>query len=222
VHEYISQGSVTETIGGASLADYRRTTAEAAAARARLEVARRGLVVTVVGNYYGVLAADAKLAVARRALDALNYNYGIDAPQFAVHAPDGSRNLGYSGSITFDIPVWDWFTTHSKVHESVARGQQARIELTATQRQLIASLRETYQEAQVSLDQLHLLDTSVKSARESLRLTNLSYASGEGNVLEIVDSENTLVQSESSRAEGAARYFNALATLQTFTGSMPR
>src|SRR5205814_5050211 len=52
VHEYVSQGSVTETIGGLAFADLRRTEAEAAAARARFEVARRGLVFTVVGNYY--------------------------------------------------------------------------------------------------------------------------------------------------------------------------
>jgi len=25
----------------------------------------------------------------------VNYSYGIDAPQFAIHAPDGTRNLGY-------------------------------------------------------------------------------------------------------------------------------
>jgi outer membrane protein TolC len=55
-----------------------------------------------------------------------------------------------------------------------------------------------------------------------LRLTNLRYSSGEGNVLEVVDSENTLVSAETSRADGAARYFNALANLQTLTGSMPQ
>ena len=59
VHEYISQGTATENIGGAGLASYMRANAEAAAARARLEVARRGLIAAVVGNYYGVLAADA-------------------------------------------------------------------------------------------------------------------------------------------------------------------
>ena len=339
VHEYVSQGAVSETIGGAALADYRRATAEAAAARARLEIARRGLVVTVVANYYGVFTADAKVAVAQRALDeanhfgaitakressgeaahadsvradlqiqqrqrelndarlaadrarldlgvmlfsdpatpytlttpidelptlparsevetaamahnpdlkaaleslhaaqlgvasarfgylpelALNYSYGIDSAQFAVRARDGSRSLGYSGSVTFDIPVWDWFSTHSKVRDSLARRELSRVELSATQRQLVASLHEAYQEAQVSLEQLRLLDESVESARESLRLTNLRYTSGEGNVLEIVDSQNTLVQAESSRADGAERYFNALAALQTLTGSMPR
>ncbi len=68
VHEYMSQGIVTETVGGTGVADYRRSVAEAAAARARLEVSRRGLVATVVEEYYNVLAADAKVAVADRAL----------------------------------------------------------------------------------------------------------------------------------------------------------
>lgn len=339
VHEYVSQGSVTETIGGIAFADLKRTEAEAAAARVRLEVARRGLVFTVVGNYYGVFAADARLAFAHRALDeanrfssisqkreangevshadtvradlqvqqrqrelndarvaadrarldlgvmlfndpatpyqltdtmdqlpvlpprseieaaamannpelkaaleslraaghavaaarfaylpdlVLNYSYGIDAAQFAVKAPDGTRNLGYSAAVVFDIPVWDWFATRSRVHDSVVLREQAKTELTVAQRQLIASLNEAYQEAEVSLDQLRLLDKSVQSATESLRLTNLRYSSGEGSVLEVVDSENSLVQAETSRADGAARYFTALANLQTLTGSMPR
>ena len=339
VHEYVSQASVTETIGGIGIAEYKLSAAAAAAAHARFEVARRGLVVTVVANYYNVFAADAKLAAAQRALDQashfssitnkresngevahadtvrsdlqvqqrqrelndatvaadrarldlgvmlfsdpgtpytlttsfdqfpalpsrseveaaatannpelkaameslraaqhavsaakwaffpdliLNYSYGIDAPQFAVHAPDGTRNLGYSASATLDIPVWDWFATRSRVHESNVRREQANTELTVTQRQLIASLKETYQEAQVSLDQLRLLDKSVQSATESLRLTTLRYSSGEGTILEVVDSQNTLLQAETSRADGAARYFNALANLQTLTGSMPR
>ena len=41
----------------------------------------------------------------------LNVTYGIDAPQFAVNGPDGVRNLGYSASVTLDIPVWDWLST---------------------------------------------------------------------------------------------------------------
>lgn len=338
IHEYTSQGIVTETISGAALADYRRVDAEAAAARARLEVSRRGLVATVVISYYGLLAGDAKVAVANRAfaeannfgtisrqreaggevahadtvradlqrqqrqrelndavlsadkarvdlgvllfpdpttpytlattvdqmpplptraeIDAtaksnnpdvraafealrsadfevasarfayvpdlsLNYTYGIDAPQFAIHAPDGARNLGYSASATLDIPVWDWFATRDRVKQSTIRRTQAKAELTITQRRLLASLDELYKEASASQAQMTLLDLSVQTATESLRLTNLRYAAGEGTVLEVVDAQNSLVSAESSRAEGAARYFVALANLQTLTGNMP-
>src|SRR5580704_8956502 len=338
IREYTSQGIVTETIGGAGVADYRRIDAEAAAARARLEVSRRGLVATVVGEYYSVLVAEAKAAVANRALaeashfgtitrqreaggevahadvaradlqeqqrqrelndaalasdkahvdlgvllfpdpttqyalattldqmpplptraeiDAaaksnnpdvraafetlrsadlevtsarfgyapdlsLNYVYGIDAPQFAIHAPDGSRNLGYSASATLDIPVWDWFATHNRVKQSTIRRTQARAELTVTQRRLIASLDELYKEASVAQAQMVLFDKSVQTATQSLHLTNLRYVAGEGTVLEVVDAQNSLVSAESSRADGAVRYYIALANLQALTGNMP-
>jgi outer membrane protein len=66
VHEYISQGVVTETVGIAGVANYYRLSAEAAASAARQEVARRGLVATVIGNYFGVLATERKFGVAQR------------------------------------------------------------------------------------------------------------------------------------------------------------
>jgi len=67
VHEYVSQASITETIGFSGVAGFRRAEAEAAKARAEAEIARRGLVIAVTGLFYSSLAADQKLAVAERA-----------------------------------------------------------------------------------------------------------------------------------------------------------
>lgn len=67
VHEYISQASVTETIGLKSIADVRLASATAARSAAELEVSRRGLVATVVGFYYAVAANEHKVGVAERA-----------------------------------------------------------------------------------------------------------------------------------------------------------
>ena len=52
VHEYISQGNVHQVIDFAMFASFRRASAAAAVARARAEIAARGLVVTVVQTYY--------------------------------------------------------------------------------------------------------------------------------------------------------------------------
>ncbi len=57
VHEYISQGAVQQTFGVGQVADYQRTSAAQALARAKAEIAARGLTVTVVQAYYGLLAA---------------------------------------------------------------------------------------------------------------------------------------------------------------------
>jgi len=336
VHEYYSQGSANETIGLAQIGAIRLADANAARAQAELEVARRGLVQTVVGLYYGSGAASQKVIIAQAALDeannfldittkrenareaahadvvkarlsteqrqrelddaklaaakarlelgvllfpdplttyslepaatpamlpdrasveaaaksnnpeirsalaglqvseaqtlnaraallpdlALNYTYGIDAPQFARRGPDGARNLGYSAMATVDIPVWDWFTSERKVKEAKLRSEAAKATLTNAQRKLVADLAEFYDEAEVARRQLASLDASVADARESLRLTNLRYVNGEGTVLDVVDAQNTLISAENAQADGLVRYETALAQLETLTGRL--
>jgi outer membrane protein TolC len=336
VREYASQGVVNETIGLGQWAAVRRADAEAARTAAELEIARRGLVSAVTGLFYGLIAADQKLAVAERAhsestdftglttkreqareaahadvvkaqladqqrerdlADAkvaaekarlelavllfpdprtqfsletptgaaqlpshseveqaaaknnpelksalaalgvsnadvqaaraaympdlgLNVTYGIDAPQFAVDGPDHVHNLGYSASVTLDIPVWDWLATEHKVKQSEIRRDAARVALTATQRRLIARLEEAYSEAATALEQLASLEASVATAAESLRLTKLRYTGGEATVLEVVDAQSAYVSAENAREDGRVRYEAARTDLESLTGTM--
>jgi outer membrane protein TolC len=336
VHEYISQGQVSETIGIQQFNALSRAAAAQAVATAELEVARRGLVASVANLFYSSSTSERRVAVAERAasdaaqvtqltqqreavrevahadvvkaqLDqqqrdrdlidarlnaqkarlelgvllfpdprtpftvdvptapaavppradveaalakrnpelqsalagahladlgvigaraaylpnlALNYTYGIDASQFATHAPDGSRNLGYSASVTLDIPVWDWFTTRDKIRQSEINRNTARTVLSNTQRRLVASLEEGYAEATAAFGQLESLNQSVSTAQESLRLTRLSYSAGETTILSVVDAEHSLTAAELAREDGIVRYESALANLQLLTGTL--
>ena len=92
---------------------------------------------------------------------------------------DKSRNLGYSASVTVNIPVWDWLASEHKVKQSEIRRDATQVALSAAQRRLIAQLDEAYSEAQAARDQLASLDASVATAAESLRLTKLRYQGGE-------------------------------------------
>lgn len=60
VHEYISQGIVHQNLSLSDFADYRRAAAAEALAKARAEIAARGLVVAVVQAYYGLVVAQRK------------------------------------------------------------------------------------------------------------------------------------------------------------------
>jgi outer membrane protein TolC len=60
IHEYISQGIVHQSLSLSDFADYRRTAAAEALAKARADIAARGLVVTVVQSYYGLVVAQRK------------------------------------------------------------------------------------------------------------------------------------------------------------------
>jgi outer membrane protein TolC len=67
VHEYISQADVHESVSLTNFADYRRSSAVLAQARAKAEIAARGLVVAVTQAYYGLVVAERKYATAQRA-----------------------------------------------------------------------------------------------------------------------------------------------------------
>jgi len=67
VHEYVSQGMAHEVIGAAQVLDYQRAAAVHALAKARAEIATRGLTVTVVQSYFGLLAAQTRTVNAERA-----------------------------------------------------------------------------------------------------------------------------------------------------------
>src|SRR5450759_3666629 len=77
VHEYIAQGNVHQALSPGMLADYRRVEAGEALARAKSEIAARGLVVTVVQAYYGYVVAQRKYATAQKAASESDRFLGI-------------------------------------------------------------------------------------------------------------------------------------------------
>jgi outer membrane protein len=148
----------------------------------------------------------------------INYFYGIDATQYATKT-DGINNLGYQVSATLNLPIWNWGATQSRVKQAQLQRDQAKLELSAAQRQAIADLQTLYSEAQLARNQLDLLHQSVDLAQESLRLTNIRYQGGEATALEAVDAQNVLVQARNNYNDGQVRYRVAIANLQTLTGS---
>jgi len=341
--EYVSQGNVHEQFDLSSFAAYRRTAALAAAAKARAEIASRGLVVTVVQNYFALGAARQKLESARRAAEAgekflqltqdlerggevahsdvikaelqvqerrrqlqeaqlallnarlnlavllfpdfndnfeladdlhanaplppreefeaqaaqqnpdiraalsavqaagldvtsaragyfpsigLDYWYGIDATHYATYGPDPAtgeghvKNLGSSAMASLTLPLWNWGTTQSRVRQAELRRDQAKLELSLTQRKLLAAMRSFYTEAETALNELTGLERSADLAADSLRLITLRYTNGESTVLEVVDAQTTFAQASAAYQDGAVRYRVALADLQTLTGVM--
>ena len=335
VHEYISQADVHQALSLTNVADYRRSSAALAQARAKAEIAARGLVVTVTQAYYGLVVAQRKYSTAQRAaaeaarfldisqklenggevaradvikariqsqqqqrdlqeaqlgmersrLDlavllfpdfnqdfaivddlqtpeplpsfaevetagkknnpdlraalaalevanhevtaawggllpalSVDYLYGIDSNQFALRT-DGVRNVGYSAVATLQIPIFSWGSDRSKLKQAELRRDQARVELTSAQRQLLSHLREFYGEAETARSEMESLASSAELAADSMRLTTLRYQAGESTVLEVVDAQNTLTVARNAYDDGQARFRVAVANLQTLTGN---
>ncbi|MGH9483092.1 MAG: TolC family protein, partial [Terriglobales bacterium] len=149
---------------------------ELAAAAAALEQAQEGV---------GIARASLLPALT------LDYFYGIDATQFAVHNALGQPNLGSAATATLTIPVFDWGANRAKLHQSDLRRRQAQLQLSFTQRQVLANLQGFYAEAQAARTEVADLASARTLAGESLRLTGLRYQNGEATILELVDAQNT-------------------------------
>jgi outer membrane protein len=152
--------------------------------------------------------------------------YGIEANEFALHSAIAAQpelgilpNLGYFVTVNLTVPVWDWGGLRSKLHQSETRERHAMVALSQTQRQLVSNLYLMYNEALTARSAVDNLQRVADLAAESLRLTNLRYQAGESTALEVVDSQNTLVQARNAADEAEVRYRIALAELQTLTGS---
>jgi outer membrane protein TolC len=158
-------------------------------------------------------------------------DYGIEANRFALNAidaaciltdPCGRRplpKLGYFLTAVLTIPVWDWGTLRSKLHQAEYKQQQTKVQLSMTQRTLISELYAAYNEGAIARSAIEQARHTSELAAESLRLINLRYQGGASTATEVVDAENTLVTARNSYDDAQARYRTALATLQTLTGS---
>ena len=173
--------------------------------------------------------ANLDITIARRSslpTLALDFVEGIEANAFALNTPVAAArelgnmpSLGYFVTLSLNIPVWDWGTRKSKVQQAQLKQQQATVELSAAQRQLVRNLQGFYGEAQTAREQMDLLRSAVDLASESLRLNTLRYQAGEATILELVDAQTALTQARNAYDDGILRYRVALSNLQTLTGA---
>jgi outer membrane protein TolC len=155
----------------------------------------------------------------------VDLDYGIEANALALHSVNTTRigvrqpNLGYFVTYGLDVPLWDWGTRLSKLHQAEDERDLERLNLSFAQRQMLSQLYSFYNEAAVAWNQMASLRQSADLAARNLQLVTMQYSAGEANALDVLDAENALAQARNGYAAGEARYRNALATLQTLTGS---
>jgi outer membrane protein TolC len=155
----------------------------------------------------------------------VDLDYGIEANDFALRSvvkafPEQGPlpNLGYFLTAGFSVPVWDWGTLRSKLHQAKYKEEQAHTELSQVQKEMLNNLYSYYNEAVVAREAVERTRHTSELAAESLRLINLRYQGGESTAFEAVDAQNTFIFSRGLYDDAEARYRVALANLQRLTG----
>jgi len=155
----------------------------------------------------------------------IDFDYGIEANALALHSVNTTKpgvvqpNLGYFVTYSMNVPLWDWGSNWARLHAAEDQKQLARLNLSYAQRSVLASLYSYYNNAAVAWNELSSLRDSLNLAQRNLQLVTMQYQAGESQVLQVLDAENSLELARNSEAAGEARYREALAVLQTMTGS---
>ena len=156
----------------------------------------------------------------------MDTDYGIEANAFALHssiAADPAKgvlpNLGYFITVGVNVPVWDWGTLRSKLHQAQYKQQVAKATLNQEQQLKITELYAAYNEAAVARSAVDASRHTAELAADSLRLVNLRYESGASPATEVVDAQTTLFTARNAYIDAQARFRAALAGLQTMTGT---
>jgi outer membrane protein TolC len=149
----------------------------------------------------------------------VDYFFGLQSNQLALHNPDGQNNVGSSVQASLNIPIFSWGANKSRVKQAELQLDQAKKDLSLAQRTLLSEMESFYVEAQAAGAQIASLGDSLALSEENLRLTRLRYTAGESSAQEVVDAQVTLVDARGAVADGMARYRLALANLQTLTGA---
>jgi outer membrane protein TolC len=140
VHEYISQGNVHQNLSLADFADYRRAAAAEALAKARAEIAARGLVVTVVQAYYGLVVAQRKYGTEQLAAE--------EARKFL----DISQKLEKGGEVAHS----DVIKARIQYEQQQRDLQEARLEMEKSRLELAVLLFPDFNENYSVVDDLQM------------------------------------------------------------------
>jgi outer membrane protein TolC len=140
VHEYISQGAVHQSISLSDFADYRRTAAAEAFAKARAEIAARGLVVTVVQSYYGLVVAQRKYGTEQLAAE--------EAKKFL----DISQKLEKGGEVAHS----DVIKARIQYEQQQRDLQESRLEMEKSRLELAVLLFPEFNENYTVVDDLQM------------------------------------------------------------------
>ena len=152
-------------------------------------------------------------------------DYGIEANTVALYSNPASfpehrvPMLGYFGTYTMWLPVWDWGARHSRLQQAKDQRALAHLNLSFAQRNLLAQLYSLYNTANVAWAKLANLQNSMQLAARNLQLVRMQYQAGQAPVLNVVDAESADVAARDAYATGEAAYRSALSNLQTLTGS---
>ena len=137
-------------------------------------------------------------------------------------ATTGSGDDPWAIQISFSIPLGQK-KYKAERREAEANYEAAKQTLTNRENTLLAELERALSDLAEVEERIELYDeTLLPKARQALEVTESSYRADRSSILDLIDSERTLLEIERTYQRAVANHYKAHVRLQTLTGRQPK
>lgn len=157
-------------------------------------------------------------ADARRAKAAMmpqlswSFNYGLDSYRVDW------QHRGYSAVAALNVPIFDWFRARNSARQFSTRAAQISETKSVTERRFSQEYRAAAARVKQFHEQVLQSKEQVGLAEEDFKLSRIRYEGGEGAAVDVVVSQNQLVQALTGYYGTIANYYSARLDLEVASG----
>jgi outer membrane protein TolC len=128
-----------------------------------------------------------------------------------------SDDIGRIG-VAVEIPLFEGGRVHAKVWEQRARLAAAQERLRKIELQIRLDVETALLNIHSSQERIEAIQKAVEQGQESLRIERQKYELGKGAIVDVLDAQSALLESQTSYFRALADFHTALAQLRLATG----
>ncbi len=140
--------------------------------------------------------------------------------EFADAGFSPTENERWFGGLFASVPIFDGMTTRKKIDASRVSADIAQIDLERTLRETDAAIRNFTEQLEVLRQRFLIEENASAQAEENLRLGLVEYEAGRRSNMDIIDMQNSLLQTQLSANSILIEYYIAKARLDALAGNL--
>ena len=136
---------------------------------------------------------------------------GYQYMKFDLHTKDGIKNNFAMGFASVSIPITDWWGGAHAIKMKKLEMQAAENMQKANSDLLLVQMQQVRNELNEAYFQIQLAKKSISVAEENLRMSNDNYNAGITTLVDLLEAQNLLQQTQDQFVEAVTEYYKKLA-----------
>jgi outer membrane protein len=143
----------------------------------------------------------------------------------SISSGASSEHFGYQrstsdtvASLTLRWDFWQWGQTNREVAAASAKVNQQQLTLAQQQAGIMAAVQRAYLTVIEGQKSYHVAEQALSQAKENYKVSQIRYKEQLGSSTDVLDAQDLLTQTRTSRTSALARYLTAIAELNLVTG----